>query len=61
MIGVALIILGMQVLRVNGPENVPTGRYVYRCEISDVVSFNDVMENFNVVGCENGVYILEDK
>lgn len=38
-----------------------SGRYTYKCTISDNVNFNDIYENYNVIGQEGKIWTLEDK
>lgn len=40
---------------------ISTGRYRYTCTISDEVLYDEILENYNVTGYENGIYTLEDK
>lgn len=38
-----------------------SGIYTYKCTISENVNFNDVYENYNVIGQEGKIWTLEDK
>ena len=38
-----------------------SGRYTYKCTISEDVNFNDIYENYNVIGQEGKIWTLEDK
>lgn len=41
--------------------SVPNGRYKYKATIDDTVSFRDVYNNYEVVGQDGDIWILEDK
>ena len=42
-------------------QSEPTGRYQYECTIDESVTFEDVLENYNVVEQKGKLWILEDK
>lgn len=38
-----------------------TGEYQYECIIDDSVSYNEVIENYNIVEQRGDIWVLEDK
>lgn len=40
---------------------IKTGEYRYECIIDDSVSYNEVVENYNIIGQRGDIWILEDK
>ena len=42
-------------------KEIPTGRYRYKCLIDESVDFIDIYENYDIIGREGQIWILEDK
>lgn len=40
---------------------IKTGEYRYECIIDNSVSYNEVVENYNIIGQRGDIWILEDK
>lgn len=40
---------------------IKTGEYRYECIIDDSVSYNEVVENYNIVEQRGDIWVLEDK
>lgn len=40
---------------------IKTGEYQYECIIDNSVSYNEVVENYNIIGQRGDIWILEDK
>lgn len=40
---------------------IKTGEYRYECIIDDSVSYNEVVENYNIIEQRGDIWILEDK
>lgn len=40
---------------------IKTGEYQYECIIDDSVSYNEVVENYNIIEQRGDIWVLEDK
>lgn len=57
----SLVFLWMTIAGVGGVFNRPSDRYVYKCIFDEDVSIQEIYDEYEVVGRDGEIWILEDK